>query len=125
MPDSRKRIADGAYLLALMTFIVAGFRLAPVHGDWGRLAFAPPVERDTEQYLRLINGTINKTLIGLAWKLSGREVESLPAIYAWEMPLDWNRQQGRVPDDDALHIARWPSTLLTALGVIPVFLLGW
>src|SRR5215813_10527154 len=127
MPDSRKRIADGAFLMALMAYIVVGMGLVPVHGDefmqmsmardifymlrgdTGRLAFSPPVQPDTEQYLRLINGSINKTSIGLLWALTGRDVKSLPGIYAWAMPLDWNRQQGNVADDDALHLARWPS----------------
>ncbi len=143
MPDSRKRIADGAFLLALMIYILAGVTFVPVHGDefmqmsmardvfymargqWDRIAYTPPVEPDTEQYLRLINGTINKTLIGITWLLSGRNASSLPGIYAWAMPLDWNRQQGNVPSDDLLHLARWPSAILTALGVIPIFLLGW
>jgi 4-amino-4-deoxy-L-arabinose transferase-like glycosyltransferase len=39
--------------------------------------------------------------------------------------MDWNQQQCNVPSDDALHLARWPSAVLTALGVIPIFLLGW
>src|SRR5260370_959478 len=43
----------------------------------------------------------------------------------WAMPFDWNQRQGNVPGMDALQVARWPSALLTALGVIPVFLLGW
>ncbi len=143
MPDSRKRFADGAFLLALMVYILAGVGTVPVHGDefmqmsmardvfymargeWNRFAFKPPVETDTEPFLRLINGTINKTLIGVTWLLNGRDESSLPGIFAWAMPLDWNRQQGNVPTDDALRLARWPSAILTALGVIPMFLLGW
>src|SRR5689334_13275162 len=122
MPDSRKRIADGAFLLALMVYILAGVTLVHVHGDdymqmsmardvfylahgqWDRIAFTPPVETDTEQFLRLINGTVNKTLIGLMWMLGGRDVSSLPGIYAWAMPIDWNRQQGNVPSSDALFL---------------------
>src|SRR5262249_46462400 len=50
---------------------------------------------------------------------------SLPGIFAWAMPLDWNREQGNVPSDDLLALARWPSAIFTALGVIPMFLLGW
>ena len=33
MSDSRKRIADGAFLLALMIYILVGARSVPVHGD--------------------------------------------------------------------------------------------
>src|SRR6266852_3126097 len=143
MPDSRKRIADIAFLLALMAYVLAGVTLTPMHADefmqmamardtfyiahgqWNQIAFTPPVQPDTEQYLRLINGTINKLLIGVAWRLSGRGADTLPGIYAWAMPFDWNQRQRNVPGIDALHVARWPSALLTALGVIPVFLLGW
>ena len=143
MPDSRKRIADIAFVLALMAYVLAGVVFTPLHGDefmqmamardtfyiahaqWNRIAFTPPAQPDTEQYLRLINGTINKMLIGVAWRLSGRSADSLPGIYAWAMPFDWNQRQGNVPGLDALRVARWPSALLTALGVIPVFLLGW
>ncbi|MEP7286986.1 MAG: hypothetical protein ABI947_14610 [Chloroflexota bacterium] len=143
MPDNRKRIADIAFLLALMVYILAGTSLTPIHGDefmhmamardtftlaqgeWSQLAYAPPVQPDSLQNLRLINGTINKTLIGVIWMITGRTADSLPGIYAWAMPMDWNQRQGNVPTLDDLHVARWPSTLLTALGVIPVFLLGW
>jgi 4-amino-4-deoxy-L-arabinose transferase-like glycosyltransferase len=143
MPDSRKRSADAAFLIALMLYILVGTARVPVHADefmqmamardyfymirgqWDQLTFKPPVEPDTEQYLRLLNGTINKDLIGLAWQLDGRSPETLPGIYAWAMPLEWNRAQGNVPSDDALHAARWASAILTALGVIPAFLLGW
>ncbi len=143
MPDSRKRIADATFLLALMIYVLAGTALTPAHGDefmqmamardffllpsgdWRQLAVAPPVEPDTLPYLRLINGTINKNLIGVAWALDGRSASDLPGIFAWEKPLDWNRQQGNVPSDDAIQLARWPSALLTALGVIPMFLIGW
>src|SRR5512142_2785410 len=108
MPDSRKRLADGAFLLALMLYILAGVTNVPVHGDefmqmsmardvfsmargeWNRLAFAPPIQADTEQALRLYNGTVNKTLIGVTWLLSGRNESTLPGIYAWANPLDWN-----------------------------------
>ncbi len=143
MSDSRKHIADAAFLLALMLYIVAGITLTPVHGDefmqmsmardvfymaqgnWNRLAYTPPVPSDPEQYLRMINGTINKDLIGIVWLLNGRTVTSLPGIYAWEMPFDWNVQKGNVPSIDAVQLARLPSALLTALGVIPMFFLGW
>lgn len=143
MPDSRKRLADGAFLVALMLYILSGMALVPphgdefmqvsmardffhrLHGDWAALAFVPPAEPDTLPYLRLINGTLNANLIGLFWWVSGRSEADLPGIFAWEMPLDWNQARGNVPADDALHLARWPSALLTALGVIPIFGIGW
>src|SRR5579859_6763960 len=110
MPDSRKRIADAAFLIALMVYVLAGVVATPAHGDefmymamardtfyvangqWSKLSYTPPLIPDTEEYLRLLNGTINKTLIGIAWMFSGRGGDSLPGIYAWGNPYDWNVQ---------------------------------
>jgi 4-amino-4-deoxy-L-arabinose transferase-like glycosyltransferase len=143
MSARRKIVADVAFLLALMTYILAGVTLVPPHGDeymqmsmardtfyaangqGERLASQPPLQPDTEPYLRVINGTINKWLIGLLWLGSGRTEVALPDIYAWGMTHQWNITDGRVPTDDALHLARLPSAVLTALGVLPLFWLGW
>jgi 4-amino-4-deoxy-L-arabinose transferase-like glycosyltransferase len=95
------------------------------HGEWDRFAFNQPIQPDSEAYLRLINGTINKTLIGGVWLLGGRSIDSLPGVFVWTMPFDWNQRQGNVPSDDDLHTARWPSAILAALGVIPMFFIGW
>ncbi|MBX3080136.1 MAG: phospholipid carrier-dependent glycosyltransferase [Anaerolineae bacterium] len=143
MSEQRKRVADVGFLVALMLFIVAGIMLVPPHGDeymqmsmardvfyeaqgeWARLAYVPPVQPDTEPYLRLLNGTLNKTLIGLTWLVTGRTEQDLPGIYAWGESQEWNIAQGNVPSDEALALARWSSALLTALGVIPIFVIGW
>jgi 4-amino-4-deoxy-L-arabinose transferase-like glycosyltransferase len=143
MSDNRKRIADAAFLIALMIYILAGISVVPAHGDeymqitmgrdtyylaqgdFSRLAYRPPVTLNGETNLRLINGTINKTLVGVVWLLSGRSIDSLPGTYDWEMPVDWNQRQRNIPDDEMLALSRIPSTIFTALGVIPVFLLGW
>lgn len=143
MSNSRKFIADAAFVLALIAYVLAGTVLTPSHGDefmqiamardafyiargeWNRLAYTPPVEVDTEQYLRLLNGTINKTLMGWLWIASGRTEAQLPGIYAWAMEYSWNVARGNVPHDASLHLMRWVSALFTALGVIPAFLIGW
>ncbi|MBX3065626.1 MAG: hypothetical protein KF726_21800 [Anaerolineae bacterium] len=143
MSEQRKRFADLCFLAALMLYILVGVALVPPHGDeymlmamgrdafylsrgdWDRVLVTPPLQVDTEPYLRVINGTISKTLIGCSWLLSGRTEASLPGIYAWGMSQQWNIEQGNVPTDDNLHFARWSSALLTALGVFPAFALGW
>lgn len=143
MPDSRKRLADAAFLLALMIYILSGTALVPFHadeamqiamaedyftlreGNFAALAYTPPVEVDSLQFLRLINGSLTKLLIGFTWEADGRTAENLPGIYAWGMPYEWNDQQGNIPDEIGLHRARWGSALATALGVIPIFMLGW
>jgi hypothetical protein len=147
MPDSRKRLADGAFLLALIVYMLIGTPQVPAHGDeymqmamardWFALRRgdldaitfreAPGLLAQTDPYmhLRLINGVIDKYLIGLAWELDGRREADLPGIYVWEQPLAWNVSRGNVPADDAVLLARWPSAILVALGVIPMFALGW
>jgi 4-amino-4-deoxy-L-arabinose transferase-like glycosyltransferase len=143
VPDSRKRLADIAFVLALMLYVLHGTAQVPPHADEymqiaaardffllreqgaAALAFAPPVEVDTLQYLRLLNGTLHKNLVGMLWAASGRTQEELPNIYAWAMPLSWNIANGNVPSQDQLHLARWASATLTALGVVPMFMLGW
>ena len=143
MSEQRKRIADVGFLLAMILYIVAGAVIVPPHGDeymqmsmgrdvfyeargeWSRLAYVPPIQPDTEPYLRLLNGTLNKTLIGLTWLVTGRTERDLPGIYAWGESQPWNVQQGNVPSDADLVLARWSSALLTALGVLPIFAIGW
>src|SRR5258708_25822039 len=142
MSDNRKRFADAAFLIALFIYMLAGISLTPAHGDeymhmatardvfymlrgeWSQLAYSPPVVPDTYQDLRLIDGSIDRTLIGLVWMLSGRNADSLPGIYVWTMPYDWNQREGNVPSDDGLILARWTSALLAALGVLPMFYIG-
>lgn len=143
MSDRRKIVADVAFLLALMAYLLAGVTLVPPHGDeymqmsmardafyaangqWDRLTTQLPLQADTEPYLRVINGTISKWMIGLVWLGSGHTEADLPEIYAWGMSHEWNIANGRVPTDAALHLARLPSALLTALGMLPLYWLGW
>jgi 4-amino-4-deoxy-L-arabinose transferase-like glycosyltransferase len=140
---TRSRAADVLFCAALMVYILIGTLTAPVHadefmqmalardvgavlrGDFATLRYTPPVIPDTPQHLRLLNGPINKTLIGLTWALVGRSFEQLPGIYAWELALEANRAQGNVPTLDDLNLARLPSAVLTALGAGLIFLLGW
>jgi 4-amino-4-deoxy-L-arabinose transferase-like glycosyltransferase len=141
MSNTRKHIADAAFLIALILYILGGVRDVPFHPDEAMqismsrdvflmqngadLAFVPPLERDTEPYLRLINGTLSKLTIGIVWQLSGRTEAQLPRIYAWEQSLEWNRERGNVPDAESLFVARIPSSIMTALGVVLLFLIGW
>jgi len=135
----RSRIADGLFVMALMLYVLAGITLTPEHGDefmymtmahdvfylrdgqLDHIRYAPPVLPDTEQHLRLLNGPLNKDLIGALWMATGRPASALPGIFAWAMPLEWNTAQGNVPTADALTLARWPSALLTALSIVLLF----
>lgn len=136
---TRSTFADGLFVVALMLYVLAGAAAAPFHGDefmqmamardvfylahgnLDAIRFAPPVQPDTEQYLRLLNGPLNKDLIGLTWALDGRNEASLPGIFAWAMPLEWNVAHGNVPDGASLDLARFQSALFTALSVALIF----
>jgi len=75
VPDSRKRLADIAFVFALMLYVLHGTPQVPPHADEymhiatardffllreqgaAALAFTPPVEVDTLQYLRPVSYT--------------------------------------------------------------------
>jgi 4-amino-4-deoxy-L-arabinose transferase-like glycosyltransferase len=142
LPQKRAQFADILFVGALMLYVLAGIAPTPIHGDefmqmamardvfylargqMDQIHFSPPVEPDTEQQLRLINGPLNKDLIGALWIASDRTDAALPGIFAWAMPLDWNQAHGNVPAVGELNLARLPSAFLTALGVALIFALG-
>ena len=84
------RLASSVWIIALMLYVIAGTTLTPFHGDESTQVYMSRdyayqfIERDLnlvqfheppisaqEQDLRLLNGTINKYLIGLAWHVGG------------------------------------------------------
>src|SRR5215510_6928513 len=81
------------WLILLILYVLAGTADAPFHGDESTQIFMSRdyayqfIEHDynklgynlnpvsaTEQQLRLLNGTLNKYLIGLAWQANGMSV---------------------------------------------------
>jgi 4-amino-4-deoxy-L-arabinose transferase-like glycosyltransferase len=137
------RLFDALVCLALMAYIVAGVPLVPFHGDeatqiymsrdyayqfierdLARIAYSDPPISATEQHLRLLNGTINKSLIGLAWHLGGWTAADLNEQWDWGGDWNYNLTAGHLPPDALLHTARLPSALLLALGVPLMFSLG-
>jgi hypothetical protein len=136
-----KRLLDAIVLSGAMLYILLGVSITPLHGDeltqiymardsfyiaqgdWGKLPYTVLGKMDQEVYLRLINGTVNKTLIGFAWIAQGHALRDLPGLYDWTLTLSLNRFFGNVPSDADLILSRWPSALFTALTVIPLFLL--
>ncbi len=129
-------------LLAL--YVLAGAPLAPFHGDESTLVY---MSRDyvylffdhdldkirysetpaspTEQHLRLLNGTVAKYLIGLAWHIGGFSPADINEQWDWGADWTYNRQNGHAPTPELLQTVRWSSALLLAAGVVPVFLLGY
>lgn len=132
------------WLALLAAYILAGTPAAPFHGDestqifmsrdYAYLFLEGDLERirydvasasPTEQHLRLLNGVVNKYLIGLAWHAAGFHVDDLNEQWDWGADWDYNQQNGHAPAPALLLTARWPSALLLALGAAAVFALGY
>ena len=140
------QIIDALWLLLLAAFILAGMPLASFHGDEAmqiymshdyatafiykepqRLIAGPPYNIDTDQQLRLLNGSINRYGIGLGWHLAGLTDGNLPPAPGWDWGLDYatNVETGHRPSDVLLNAARLSATLFLALSVVWMFGIGW
>ena len=139
-----KRLLDILWLLLLGAFV---FAVAPTfHGDEpmqiymshdyatafidhdpATLSTQPPYSIDTDSYLRLINGSVNRYAIGLSWQLAGLTVNDLPPRPGWDWGLDYttNVSTGHMPSAALLAAGRFSSTLFLALSVVVMFALGW
>ncbi len=151
MVADRRRVAwafDAAWLVALAVYVVAGAARVPFHGDESTqiamsrdyftlvqcrdldaVLYDPSPADPAMQELRLLNGTVNKMTIGLAWDAAHLTVSDLNDQWMWgfEDPTgtwdEWsyNTAFGHMPGDHLLHVARLPSALFAALSVWAVF----
>lgn len=140
-----RRALPVIWLAALITYVLAAIPDVPFHGDESTqiymsrdydylfIARTPlrtqVVDFDnptsaTEMQLRLLNGTVSKLLIGLAWHSAGYSVGSLNEQWDWGADWNYNQQFGHAPNADLLRLARLPSAILLAAGVVLMFLLG-
>ncbi|NPV66476.1 MAG: phospholipid carrier-dependent glycosyltransferase [Anaerolineae bacterium] len=138
------RGVDLLWNLALMAFVLGGVAFVPFHGDestlimmsrdyyyqfiagdWQQVFYHDPPLNATEQHLRLLNGTLSKYLIGLAWHVAGLQVSDLNDQWDWGADWDWNVASGRMPSVALLAAARWSAALPGALSVAAMFVLGW
>ena len=137
------RLADSIWLLVLVLYVLLGTGLAPFHGDESTLIYMsrdyhyqfiardlsgvrysdPPIS-PTEQDLRLLNGTVHKYLVGLAWHLSGFTINDINEQWDWGADWFYNVQNGHLPTDDLLITARRVSVLFLAAGVTVIFALA-
>lgn len=138
------RLISIVWLTALAAYIVGGASLTPFHGDEAtqiamsrdyasiflqgdldkvRYQTNPPDPADQE--LRLINGVVNKYLIGVAWHLGGFTAADLNQQWDWGADYAYNVANGHMPSAELLAVARLPSALLLAAGLLPMFALGW
>ena len=139
-----KRLFDGLIIAVLMAYVLLGAPLAPFHGDestqifmshdyayqfiddnWTRVRYTDPPISPQEQFLRLLNGTVNKYLIGFAWHLAGFSLSDLNEQWDWGADWDYNQSTNHAPSPDLLQAARVPSALLLALAVPVIFAIGW
>ena len=136
-PKQRLMGMDALWLGLLTLYILAGAAIVPFHGDestqifMGRDYYYHFVEADlskivydasgsaslTEQELRLLNGTIAKTIYGWITASSGLRLDELNEQWDWEADYTYNRDTHRIPNDHLLHKGRLASALQLALAV--------
>ncbi len=131
------------WLILLVIYVLAGTADVPFHGDestqiymsrdyayqfidhdYNTLAYNPNPVSATEQELRLLNGTVNKYLIGLAWHANGMTISNINEQWDWGADWNYNQQNGHAPSAALLLVARWPSAILLAAGVVVMFAIG-
>jgi 4-amino-4-deoxy-L-arabinose transferase-like glycosyltransferase len=135
-----KWLLDGLWLIGLGLYVIAGYKDVPFHGDESTLIFMskdyaylvqqhdldrvlyrdPPVD-PTEQELRLLNGTVGKMAMGVAWDLAGFHASDINDGWAWGEDWWTNVALGHIPKVPVWRAARLSSTLLTVISVWAVF----
>ena len=132
------------YLGLLVIYILSGVALVPFHGDeatqiymsrdynyqfiehdLSKIYYSDTPASPTEQQLRLLNGTVNKYLIGLAWHLRGFTSVDINEQWDWGADWNYNQQYGHAPSEALLQVARLPSAILLAVSAIIIFVIGW
>lgn len=134
---------DLILLLAACLYILAGVPSVPFHGDEATQVYMsrdyayqfmqrdlslvrysdPPVSAQ-EQELRLLNGTVNKYSIGLAWHLAGFSLADINEQWDWGADYAYNVSTNHAPTADLLNVARIPSALFLCLGALAIYGIG-
>ncbi|MBI5666442.1 MAG: hypothetical protein HZC41_00420 [Chloroflexi bacterium] len=140
------RLLDGLWLLLLAVYIIAGLPIVTFHGDEAmqlymsrdyvmafinrqpeKLMVQPPYFIDEDNWLRILNGSINRYAIGLSWHLAGFSENDLPPRPGWDWGLSYERgvETGHRPAARLLNVSRVSSTLFLALSAWVMFAIGW
>ncbi|MBN1428708.1 MAG: glycosyltransferase family 39 protein [Anaerolineae bacterium] len=136
-------LGDSLWLLGLALYVLMGMSMVPFHGDESMQIYAshdyatllihrrpdkliggPPYPIDSDQHLRIINGSINRYTIGMAWHLAGMNEDDLPLLWSWPESYQANLDAGRHPNDALLTVSRIPSTTFLILSIAAMFALG-
>ncbi len=137
-----QRRVDALWLGLLAVYVLAGARIMPFHGDESTLIYMgrdyfylvagdlPRLQYDAswsvspaEQHLRLLNGTISKTVYGAVAAGMGFEPQELNEQWGWHLDYAGNARQGRLPNDELLGRARLASSAQLALTAACFFML--
>ena len=140
-PKNLPRWTDALWLALLTAYILAGAAIVPFHGDESTLIFMGRdyhylfvqgdlskvtyergwSTRADEQRLRLMNGTISKTIYGwLAWR-NGFALDDFNEQWRWTRDYGFNRRTNRIPDHALLNAARLASSAQLALAAVVFF----
>lgn len=144
-PNPYLIVLDLLWLTALAIFVFAGMNLAPFHGDEAGHIFTtrdfhtafierrpeallvnPPFNIDSESRVRLLNGSVMRYSVGLAWYLRGLTVTDLNASPGWDWGLDYatNVATNHRPSPQLLTIARTVASSYFVLSIVALFLIG-
>ncbi|MCY4537398.1 MAG: phospholipid carrier-dependent glycosyltransferase [Chloroflexi bacterium] len=137
VPGRYPKWIDIFCLLLLAAYVLAGASLVPFHGDestqmfMGRDSYylfqdgdlskilydSAWSSRPDEQHLRLINGTVTKTIHGFLSASAGMRRDEINGQWDWELDYAANRDLGHIPDAQLLQRARLASALQLAVSV--------
>jgi 4-amino-4-deoxy-L-arabinose transferase-like glycosyltransferase len=134
---------DLLFLLVVSGYILAGTALVPFHGDeatqvymsrdyayqfmqrdLAQVRYGDPPASAQEQELRLLNGTVNKYSIGLAWHLAGFSIEDINEQWDWGADYDYNVRTGHAPSEALLRVSRIPSAVLLCAAAAALYGIG-
>lgn len=143
MPTLKRlpRWVDALWLGCLALYIIAGAAIAPFHGDESTLMVMGSdyhylfVEGDLskvlydkhwrsnpqEQHLRILNGTVSKTIYGWLQSLNGFGPRDLNLNWNWGRDYDFNAARGAIPDGELLRQARLASAIQLGVAVLLFF----
>ncbi len=129
-------VLDLIWIIGLAAYIAAGMPLAPFHADESMQIYTsndfwtvfvdedldevitnPPYDIDADAQLRILNGSVNRYTIGLAWMLADESRRDLPKAPGWNWGISYedNLESGFRPTPDLLNLSRLPSTIFLIL----------
>ena len=135
---------DALWLGLLSLYILAGAAIVPFHGDestqifmgrdyyyifvdgdYSRVFYDPSWSTSrVEQHLRLVNGTISKTIHGWLAAKNGIEPNEINSDWDWQRDYIENRLSNRIPPIELLRQARLASALQLSLAVALFFVVA-